>query len=164
MNKVVLDVATPKQAIFASMIYKELKGRCDVEILARRETQTIDLLNVLKVPYLVLGEYGKPSVEGKLEATLKREFMLLNHFKKSGFPDVLWSHGSVSSVRIVYMLGQPIVYNNDTLHNTPVVKLTVPYASCLIIPEAYRKSEWSKFGLEKDKIFKFKGIEEAAWI
>lgn len=163
-RKVVLDVATPKQAIFASMLYRELKSKCEVEILARKETQTIDLLNILKLPYLVLGEYGNQSVEGKLEATLKREFMLLKHFKRNGFPDVLWSHGSVSSIRIAYMLRKPVVYNNDTLHNTPVVKLTAPYASCLIIPEAYKKSEWSKFGLEKDKIFKFKGVEEAAWI
>ncbi len=163
-GKVVLDVATPKQAIFASMLYKKLKNKCEVEVLARKETQTIDLLNILKVPYSVLGWYGKPSIEGKLEATLKREFMLLKHFKKNGFPDVLWSHGSVSGIRIAYMLRKPVVYNNDTLHNTPVVKLTVPYASCLIIPEAYRKSEWSRFGLEKDKIFRFKGVEEIAWI
>ncbi len=163
-GKVVLDVATPKQAIFASMLYEKLKSKCEVEVLARKETQTTDLLDTLQVPHLVLGWYGKPSSRGKFEATVRRELMLLKHFKKNGFPDVLWSHGSVSGVRVAYMLGKPVVYNNDTLHNTPVVKLTVPCTSCLIIPEAYKKSEWSKFGLEKKKIFRFRGVEEVAWV
>ena len=158
-------MATPKQAIFASVIYKELKRLgYKVEIIAREETQTIDLLELLKTPYTKIGEYGGGTLEGKLAATLKREMELMKYFKEHGEPDVLWAHGSVSGIRVAYGLGVPIVCNNDTLHNEPVVRLTVPLVSYLIIPEAYKKVEWEKYGISRKRIIRFKGIEEVAWV
>ena len=164
VGKVALDAATPKQAIFASILYRELKEKYEVEVLAREETQTIDLLELLKTPYLKMGKYGGGTLEGKLEATIKQEAEILRHFKETGKPDVLWTHGNVSGVRVAYGLGVPIIYSNDTLHNEPVVRLTVPLASHLIIPEAYRRGDWVKYGIELEKITRFKGIEEVAWV
>ncbi len=165
LGKVALDAATPKHAILASILYNELKKRgYEVEVLAREETQTLDLLKLFKIPYLETGKYGGATLEGKLEATIQQEIKILNHFKREGKPDVFWTHGNVSGVRVAYGLGIPIVYNNDTLHNEPVVKLTVPLTTKLVIPEAYKKREWSRYGIDLKEIIRFKGTEEVAWV
>ena len=79
-------------------------------------------------------------------------------------PDVFWSKGSVSGFRVAFGLKIPIVCTNDTLHNEPVVRLTVPLVNFLVIPEAYQAEDWSQYGISKARIIQYKGLEEVTWM
>jgi len=163
MVDVVCDVATPKQAIFATYLLRELTRRkLSVEIIAKKQTQTFDLLNLLKTPFTSIGEYGEGTLDGKITAEIKRTHELIQHFHGNP-PRVWWTHAEVSGVRFAFALNIPIVYSYDTIKNTSVVRLTVPLVNRLIIPDAYKKIEWAKFGIPKEKITSFHGIEEVAW-
>ena len=164
MKKILLDVATPKHAILANILYnKFLFHGYDVEIVARRGTQTIDLLNLFGKPYTVIGEY-KGSLKNKLLESLRQKIRLLEYFDENGYPDVLWTHGNVPGIRVAYQLNIPIIYLNDTPYNIPVAKLTVPLATYLITPEAWSKRDWSRYGIDPRRIIRFRGLEEVAWI
>lgn len=163
--RVALDVLTPKMAILAHYLRRSLiEEGFEVDIIAREQTQTLAILDILKTPYRVIGRYGGSSLEGKLEADLQRERDLLNYIKQHGKPDVFWSKASVSGFRVAFGLKIPIVCTNDTLHNTPVVKLTVPLVNFLVIPEVYRVSQWTRFGINREKIVRYRGLEEVTWM
>lgn len=163
--KIWLDLCNPKDVIFANLLKNEFERLgYTVIITAREDTQIIGLLEHFKLQYTLIGDHGGSALSGKLRAFANGVLGLLNYFEGSGNPDVCWAHASVDGMRTAFGLGIPIVCNNDTLQNTPTVKLTVPLANYLIIPEAYEKKEWSKIGLEEEKIIVFRGIEEVAWV
>ena len=164
MKKILLDVATPKHAILANILYNRFSSHgYNVRIIARRGTQTIDLLNLFGKPYTVIGEY-KDGLKDKLVESLKQKIRLLEYFDEYGYPDILWTHGNVPGIRVAYQLNIPIIYLNDTPFNIPVARLTAPLATYLITPEAWSKSDWSKYGVDPKKIIRFRGLEEVAWI
>ena len=115
------------------------------------------------VPYEVIGRYGGASLKDKLKFEMEREREFLRMFEDEP-PDVVWSKGSVSAFRVAFGLRIPIVCNNDTPHNEPVVRLTVPLVDRLLIPEPFEKREWARFGIDLRRITKYKGLEEVAWM
>jgi hypothetical protein len=164
MKRVLLDVATPKHAILAKTLYTELKRKgYKPNIVAREATQTINILEIMKLPYKIIGGYGH-DLKSKLIESIEQMERLLRYFEEEGYPDILWTHGNVPGIRLAYQLDIPIVYMNDTPYNEPVARLTVPLATYLITPEVWRKEDWSRYGLEKRRIIRYKGIEEVAWI
>ncbi|RLG61878.1 hypothetical protein DRN84_02890 [Candidatus Geothermarchaeota archaeon] len=163
--KIILDVATPKHAIFAAYlepIYRR-KG-FDVEILARESTQTLKMLRYFKLDYKVIGYYGGMDLTEKYIATLDNEINLLKHILEFGEPDILWSHGNVAGIRTAFHMGIPVIHVNDTPYNIPVAKLTVPLSTKLVTPAAWSISDWSRFGIDPGDIIRYYGIEEVAWI
>ena len=162
--RVLLDVLSPKMAMLAFYIRKALLDEgFDVEVIARDQTQTLAILDMLRVPYKLIGRYGT-TLKEKLQAELQREQLLLDYMDHCGIPDVLWSKGSVSGFRVAFGLKIPIVCTNDTLHNEPVVRLTVPLVDFLVIPEAYKAEDWSQYGISKARIIRYKGLEEVTWM
>jgi len=164
MSYVALDVATPKDSIIAHYIVRRLEKK-DIEyiVFARHSTQTIPLLNYFGIEHIVTGRYGY-TLEEKYMATLEQERRMLDYILENGKPSILWTHGNVAGVRTAYHLGIPIIYSNDTPHNEPVVRLTIPLATKLISPEAIPKCKWVSRGLEEDKIIQYKGTEEVTWV
>ncbi len=159
-----MDVATPKDSIIARYIIKRLDRKgLDYVVFARHSTQTIPLLNYFGIEHIVTGRYGY-TLEEKYMATLDQERRMLDYIIENGKPSVLWTHGNVAGVRTAYHLGIPIVYSNDTPHNEPVVRLTVPLATVLISPEAIPRCKWASRGLEEDRIIQYKGTEEVTWV
>ncbi|HIQ13940.1 MAG TPA: DUF354 domain-containing protein [Thermoprotei archaeon] len=164
MSYVALDVATPKDALIAHYIIKRL-DRKDIEyvVFSRSSTQTIQLLNLFGIEHILTGRYGY-SLEEKYMATLEQERRILDYIMENGRPSVLWTHGNVAGVRTAYHLGIPIIYSNDTPHNEPVTRLTIPLATKLISPEAIPKCKWILKGLENEKIIQYRGTEEVTWV
>ena len=164
MSYVAIDVATPKDSIIAHYITKKLeKNDIEYVVFARHSTQTIPLLNYFGIEHVITGRYGY-TLEEKYMATLEQERKMLDYIIDNGKPSVLWTHGNVAGVRTAYHLGIPIVYSNDTPHNEPVVRLTIPLASVLITPEAIPKCKWVSRGLEESKIIQYRGTEEVTWV
>lgn len=131
-------------------------------VTAKKQTQTTEMLDALKVPYHEIGDYGENKKE-KLVVEQKRTLEFLELFDRIGYPKVLWTHGDVSAIRTAFGLGIPIIYANDTVFAYHVARLVAPLVDWLIAPISFGKS-WSKFGIHKSKIVLYDGLEEAAWL
>lgn len=163
MPDIWLDTVTPKIsiAIHSLLPLLHMKGYSTL-VTAKKQTQTTDLLDTLKVPYHKIGDYGETPKE-KLVAEQKRTLEFVELFDKVGTPKVLWTHGDVSAIRTAFGLKIPIVYANDTVFAYHVAKLAAPLVDWLVTPRCFGKS-WTKFGISKNRIVQYDGLEEVAWL
>ncbi len=163
MHDVWLDTVTPKISITIHCMLPLLHAKgYSTLVTAKKQTQTTDLLDTLKVPYEKVGDYGE-TLKEKLQVEQKRTLEFIDLFEKVGYPKVLWTHGDVSAIRTAFGLKIPIVYANDTVFAYHVAKLAAPLVDWLIAPISFGKS-WTKFGISKEKIIHYDGLEEAAWL
>ncbi|MDR2203776.1 MAG: DUF354 domain-containing protein [Nitrososphaerota archaeon] len=157
-----LDTVTPKISIVINSMLPSLhKKGYSTLVTAKKQTQTTDMLDILKVPYKTIGEYGT-TLKEKIIVEQKRTLEFLDLFDKVGYPKVLWTHGDVSAIRTAFGLKIPIVYANDTIFAYAVAKLACPLADYLVAPKCFGKS-WSKFGISKSRIIHYDGLEELAY-
>jgi predicted glycosyltransferase len=162
MPEIWLDTVTPKISIAINSMLPVLhKKGYSTLVTAKKQTQTTDMLDALKVPYQRIGDYGE-TLKEKLVEEQKRTLEFVDLFEKVGYPKVLWTHGDVSAIRTAFGLGIPIVYANDTVFAYAVARLACPLVNWLVTPISFGKS-WSKFGISKSKIIHYDGLEEAAW-
>jgi predicted glycosyltransferase len=163
MPDVWLDTVTPKISIAIHSLLPILQAKdYSTLVTAKKQTQTTDMLDTLKVPYETIGEYGT-TLKEKLAVEQKRTLEFLDLFDRVGYPKVLWTHGDVSAIRTAFGLNIPIVYANDTVFAYAVAKLACPLVDWLIAPVSFGKS-WSKFGISKKKIILYDGLEEVCWL
>ncbi len=163
MPDIWLDTVTPKISIAIHSLLPTLhKKGYSTLVTAKKQTQTTDLLDALKVPYYTVGEYGQTPKE-KLVVEQKRTLEFIDLFDKVGTPKVLWTHGDVSAIRTAFGLQIPVVYANDTVFAYHVAKLAAPLVDWLVTPLCFGKS-WTKFGIPKNRIAQYDGLEEAAWL
>ena len=163
MPEVWLDTVTPKISILIHSLLPVLQAKgYTTMVTAKKQTQTTDMLDALKVPYNRVGGYGE-SLKEKLAVEQKRTLEFLDLFDKVGYPKVLWTHGDVSAIRTAFGLGIPIVYANDTVFAYHVAKLAAPLVDWLIAPVSFGKS-WTKFGIPRNRIIHYDGLEELAWL
>ncbi len=163
MPDIWLDTVTPKISIAISSLLSTLhKKGYSTLVTAKKQTQTTDLLDALHVPYETVGEYGT-TLKEKLAVEQKRTLEFLDLFDRVGYPKVLWTHGDVSAIRTAFGLKIPVVYANDTVFAYAVAKLAAPLVDWLIAPQCFGKS-WSKFGIPKNRIIHYDGLEEACWL
>jgi len=162
MPDIILDASTPKDSIIIKFLVDRLeKDGISYIVVARSSTQTIDLLEMFGIDYVLTGRYGY-TLEDKYRVTLEQEMILAKVFA-SEKPSLVWSHGNVAVVRTAYQLGIPVILSNDTPHNKPVVKLTTPLATKLISPEAIEKCVWVENGIEPENVVIYSGVEEYTW-
>ena len=163
MPEIWLDTVTPKISIAINSMLPILhKKGYSTLVTAKKQTQTTDMLDALKVPYQRIGDYGE-TLKEKLVEEQKRTLEFVDLFEKAGYPKVLWTHGDVSAIRTAFGLGIPIVYANDTVFAYAVARLACPLVNWLVTPISFGKS-WSKFGIPKSRIIHYDGLEEAAWL
>lgn len=102
-----LDTVTPKISIAIHVLLPLLQAKGYTTIVtAKKQTQTTDLLNILKVPYCTVGEYGT-TLKEKLVDEQRRTLEFIDLFDKVGYPKVLWTHGDVSAIRTAFGLKSP---------------------------------------------------------
>ena len=163
MVDVWLDSVTPKGSLLIYSLLPMLREKgYEILVTAKKQTQTTELLELLNIDYMCVGEYGA-TLKEKLELEQKRTLQLIDLFDEVGLPRVLWTHGDVSAIRSAFGLKIPIVYANDTPHAVHVAKLVCPLVDWLIAPVSFGKT-WNKFGIPKSRIILYDGIEEVAWI
>ncbi len=89
MPDVWLDTVTPKISIAIHTLLPVLHAKnYSTLVTAKKQTQTTDMLDTLKVPYYKIGEYGE-TLKEKLEVEQKRTLEFLDLFDKVGYPKVL---------------------------------------------------------------------------
>lgn len=179
-KRIWIDVATPKYALFFSLMTKELKRR-GYEVLvttryAPNYTEAKEILELHKIPHIVLGEYGGATLLEKFEARIFRQKEILDLFKARGFPKVLICGAVVDSVQVAYGIGIPVVniYDapavsepHDSCRNqelTAVARLTLPFSKIFFYPFIFPKELMLRFALDDNQIQSYPFIDVALWI
>lgn len=178
-----IDVATPKYALFFSLMIKEwqkrgLNGR---EFLvttryAPHYTEARDILRLHNIPHIVLGEYGGSSLLEKFEARIFRQKEILDLFKAKGSPSVLICGAVVDSVNVAYGIGIPVINIYDTpaftkpqkeelpTELTAVARLTLPFSKLFFYPFIFPKDLMLHFALDESQLAPYPFIDVALWM
>jgi hypothetical protein len=160
--KIWYDACTGKHVRYGAAIAKRLrKSGHEVIFTTREHPDTLALSRVLGENPLVIGKYSPESLFSRLEESAYRVIQFSKLFRDNP-PDVAISHQSVELCRTAFGLGVPIILTADTPHAKAVNKLTIPFATVLVVSEALPKRFLGKYC--PDSIIRFKGVDEVAWI
>ncbi|MCI5967946.1 DUF354 domain-containing protein [Helicobacter sp.] len=175
-----IDVATPKYAMFFTSMIKELQIRNHKILVTTRYapnyTEAKEILDLHKIPHIVLGEYGGATLLEKFEARIFRQKEILDLFRIKGVPSVLICGAVVDSVQVAYGVGIPVVNLYDTPafgkpgdekcpdELTAVARLTLPFSKLFFYPFILPKDLMLRFALDENQIESYPFIDVALWI
>jgi len=160
--KIWYDACTGKHIRYGAAIAKRFrKGGHEVVFTTREHPDTLTLARVLGEEPIVVGKYSPASLSSRLEESADRVIQFSKMFRDNP-QDVAISHQSVELCRAAFGFGIPIILTADTPHAKAVNKLTIPFASALVVSEALPKRLLAKYC--PDSIIRFKGVDEVAWI
>ncbi len=164
-KRVWIDAVDGKYARYSPLIRKVLeKEGIDVIITSRDHPDTISMMKYLGERFYIIGRWSySKSPREKLKVSLERQLELME-FIENVNPDLFISFPSVEGSRVAFGLGIPILCVPDTPHAYHVCKLTIPLSDKLLTTEAIPKREFSKYGIDEERIVQFKSVDEYAWM
>lgn len=175
-----IDAATPKYALFFSLMIESLRKRGHNDILvttrcAPNYTEAKEILELHKIPHIVLGTHGGANVLDKFKARIQKQNELLELFKDK-MPSVLLSGSVADSVQFAFGCGIPVVNFSDTpaydevgYYGIPrnlaiVARLTMPFSTLCFYPFVLPKELILHFALQESQIMPYPFIDVALWI
>ena len=162
LMKIWYDACTGKHVRYGAAIAKRLrKSGHEVIFTTREHPDTVALARILGEKPTVVGKYSPATLFSRLESSAERIIQFSKLFRDNP-PDIAVSHQSVELCRTAFGLGIPIILTADTPHARAVNKLTIPFATTLVVSEALPKRFLRKYC--PDNIVRFKGVDETAWI
>ena len=158
------DVLTPKQVKFFKPIVDELKNRNHKVLCTSRKYREVEELAALKNMELTkVGEYGGDTLYGKIRKGLERSNELINTVQDFD-PDCLVSFSSPDACRIAFGLQIRNIGFNDSPHAEAVCRLSIPLMNRLICPWIIPYVEFTRYGITRQKIQRYKALDPAVWI
>jgi predicted glycosyltransferase len=148
---------------FKYFVERLKKENHDILCTGRDYREAKELAILKKIDMKSIGKHGGDNKFEKLNASTERAYLLseiINSFK----PDLTVSFSSPEAARVSFGLGIKHFVFNDSPHATAVAKLTIPLADRLFCPWIIPFKEWTKFGLEKDKITRYKALDPIVWV
>ncbi len=142
-------------------LYDRLAPDHEMKITARDFDSTYALLNAWKKPYLQVGKHGGNTLIGKLRSYSDRLTKLID-FAETEKPDFLFGLATPEGLRVSFGLQIPNIIFNDEPRSVGVVKLSLPFADHLIVPEPIPVEWFTQYGIAPEKIHRFHGIDEVA--
>ena len=135
----------------------------DILCTGRDYREAKELAKLKKMDIKTIGKHGGDNKYEKLTASTERAF-LLSSIINSFNPDLTVSFSSPEAARVSFGLGIKHYVFNDSPHATAVARLTIPLVDRLFCPWVIPVKDWTKFGLEKDKITTYKALDPIVWI
>lgn len=139
------------------------KDNHDILCTGRDYREAKELARIKKIDIQTIGKHGGDNKYEKLNASTERAF-LLSSIINSFDPNLTVSFSSPEAARVSFGLGIKHYVFNDSPHATAVARLTIPLVDRLFCPWVIPMKEWTKFGLEKDKITTYKALDPIVWI
>ena len=163
-KKIWIDVEQPKTGIMFNPLFKRFQEE-NVELLitARDYDSTYKILEHHGIEHVKVGRHGGASRYGKLETYVDRLKELLPLVKNFS-PDHFITFSSIEGTRIAYGLALPSIGINDEPRNIPVCKLLFPFLDKIITPKCIPIELYIKYHADKEKIVRYDGLDEIAWI
>lgn len=163
-KKIWFDIEEPKTGImFNGLIKKFQEEGVELLITARDYDSTFQILDDLDMKYHKIGKHGGARLEDKLRAYIKRLEELLPHVMKFS-PDFFVTFSSVEGTRIAYGLKIKSFGYNDEPRNEPVCRQILPLMDNILTPECVPKERYIHLGADPNKILRYNGIDEIAWL
>ena len=156
--KIWIDILTPKQLLFSESIIEKLGEKNDILCTSRKYEEITKLAKIRNFDLVFVGKHGGSKKISKLEANIERMEKLSRKIKVFS-PDIVISFCSPEAARISFGLGIRHVAFCDSPHATKVMALTLPLIQKLLIPNVIPKNEFSKYGIDKKNIIRYKAID-----
>jgi predicted glycosyltransferase len=163
-KRIWIDIEQPKTAIMFKSLLKMFENEgANLLTTARNYDSTYQILDDSNIKYKKIGEHGGEKLERKLETYIERLKLLFPLVKRFA-PDYFVTFLSVEGTRIAYGLRIPSIATNDEPRNEPVCKLIHPFINKIITPECIPIELYIKLYADLDKIIRYNGLDEIAWI
>ena len=160
--KIWIDLTnSPHVNFFAGMI-NELQRNHDVLLTCRPLANTIDLLQLHKFRFHIVGRHYGQSKLKKITGFPVRLWQLYQ-FLKDEHIDVAISHSSFYSPAVSRLLGVRCIYLNDNEHAAGN-RISFLFADHIMIPEFLHKKKIIKQGAREYKIIKYPGVKEGVYL
>ncbi|MFX1573120.1 MAG: DUF354 domain-containing protein [Promethearchaeota archaeon] len=163
-KKIWIDIEQPKSAVmFQSLIRMFIKEKSELLLTARNYDSTYQILDDFGISYNKIGRHGGDRLDNKLSTYIDRLKDLFPVVKKFS-PNYFITFLSVEGTRIAYGLKIPSIGFNDEPRNEPVCKLIHPFIGNIITPECIPKEWYIKLYASPEKIIRYNGLDEIAWL
>jgi predicted glycosyltransferase len=163
-RKAWLDILTPKQVLFFHPLVESLKSKgFEVMTTSRRYREVEPIAKMKGLELTFVGERGGKELRGQLAASMERERLLLP-LVEDFRPEFALSVASGSCARIAFGLAFPHYATNDSPHSTIAGKLSLPLTRHLFTPWIIPYGVWSRYGIERKQITRYRALDPAAWL
>jgi predicted glycosyltransferase len=163
-KKIWVDIEHQKAGIMFKSLFKHLSDEgADLFITARDMGNNRQVMDELGLNYRMVGKHGGEKLEDKMHAyieRLQRLFPLITAY----MPDFFLTFGSVEGIRLAFGLRIPSLSFNDEPRSTAVGRLTLPIVDTVITPKCVPVDQYLNLGASNDRIVRYDGIDEIAWI
>ena len=156
--KIWIDILTPKQLLFSEPIIEKLGQKHDILCTSREYNEVTKLAKIRHFDLIFVGKHGGGDKKSKLKASIERIEKLSKKIKNFE-PELVISFGSPEAARISFGLGIKHIMFCDSPHANAVMRLTLPLVQKLLIPYVISKKEFTKFGINEEKIIQYKAID-----
>jgi hypothetical protein len=160
--KIWIDLTnSPHVNFFAGMI-RELQKDHDVLLTCRPLANTIELLDLFRFPYQIVGKHYGKSRSRKALGFMLRIWQLYAFLRDKGV-DVAISHSSFYSPVVARLLGIRSIYLNDNEHAAGNL-ISFRFANIIMVPEFLDRGKVQKQGAKPEKIVSYPGVKEGVYL
>ena len=135
----------------------------EVFITAREYGQTLGILELLGMPYTVVGEHGGASKLGKVRALGGRSARLARLVWRRR-PDLAIGHGSVDLAVVSAAYRVPSVQMQDYEFARLQRQISFRLARRVLVPEAIPLERLAKLGVKGEKLVRYPGLKEEYYL
>ncbi len=143
----------------------DILKRQNIDILctSRKYREANELSKLKRLDLLLVGSHGGANLYNKLYQSTNR-IIALSKIIKNFSPDLAISFSSPEASRVSFGLGITHLGFNDSPHAEAVARLTIPLITKLFSPSMIPLSAWTKYGIPKDRIITYNGLDPVAWL
>ena len=170
------DLVTPKSVLFFEPIIQGVKAKgIDIFITTRGGDgyrETIELLDLYKLSYTNIGNFGGSSLKSKFQASIDRQIKFMEFIGEHNI-DRLVCLSSVDACRVAFGLGITIInfydiplsdYTTNFTRALPQARLTIPLADKMFKPFVVPDEVIERFGLDSSQIYEYNFIDPLIWL
>ena len=158
-----IDLANSPHVLFFYPLIQLLHDNGhDIFISIRDFAQTVDLCHNFGISGEVIGEHGGTSIHSRMINLVHRTAKLVE-FAKNKRPDIALSHNSYTQALAGRLIGTKVVTIMD-YEGQPANHLAFRIAHKVIVPEVFPEESLRRFGVRKNKVYKYNGFKEQLYI
>jgi predicted glycosyltransferase len=160
--KIWFDISnSPHINLFAALM-RDLQREHEVIITCRPLANTIDLLDLHKFNYTVVGKHYGGKLSSKLFGYPVRVSQLVKFLKKQKI-DIGITQSTFTSSIAAWLLGFPSIYMNDNEHALGNIPSFI-FATKILIPEFLDRKKIHKQCARDSKIIQYPGVKEGIYL
>jgi uncharacterized protein len=162
MMKIWFDISNSPHINLFSAIISELKQEHEVIITCRPLANTIELLDLHKFSYTVVGKHYGGKLYSKIFGYPIRVMQLFSFLKKIK-PDIAISQSSFHSPVTAWLLHIPSIYMNDNEYAAGNIPAFI-FADRILIPEFLDRKKVRRQFARDSKIIQYPGVKEGIYL